>query len=66
MDHEHRHRRIEVLGRANPGWRVCQDDARVLLSQFAGKYWKERIFTSREVRFKGTSRPISSPLSRKP
>jgi hypothetical protein len=52
MDHEHRHRRIEVLRRANTGWRVRQDHAHFLLGQFAGKYWKERIVTPREVRFK--------------
>jgi hypothetical protein len=51
-DHEHRHRRIEVLRRANTGWRVRQDHAHFLLGQFAGKYWKERIVTPREVRFK--------------
>jgi hypothetical protein len=52
MNHEHRHRRIEVLRRANTGWRVRQDHAHFLLSQFAGKYGKERIVTSRKVRFK--------------
>src|SRR5258708_5029204 len=52
MEHEHRPRRIEVLRRANTGWRVRQDHAHILLSQFASKYWKERIVTPREVRFK--------------
>jgi hypothetical protein len=52
MDHEDGHRRIEVMRRANTGWRVRQDHAHILLSQFADKYWKERIVTPREVRFK--------------
>jgi hypothetical protein len=34
-----------VLRRANTGWRVRQDHAHILLSQFADKYWKERIVT---------------------
>jgi hypothetical protein len=65
MDHEHRHRRIEALGRANAGWRVREDHAYFLLSQFAGKYWKERIVPSRRGLAK-TSGWQSSPFGRWP